>query len=216
MKKNKLLILTALKAEASPFIEHYNLRKKEFIESKFIYYGGTITLIITGVGKTNVQNTLQSYCSQEKIKQHDFIINIGVAGASANLGKIRDLFFINKIISDTGGTVYPNLLYKHDMNEASLTTVNNPVVDGNDTYDELVDMEALEIWNILTSIVPNDRFIFLKVISDYMDNKCLNIKSFEKLATNILTYQLNPITNLLHILQEIEINDHSALNENEK
>ena len=108
------------------------------------------------------------------------------------------------------------ILYKHDMNEASLTTVNNPVVDGNDTYDELVDMEALEIWNILKSMIPNDRFIFLKVISDYMENKCLNIKSFEKLATKILTYQLIPITNLLNILQEIEINDHSALNINEK
>ena len=93
------------------------------------------------------------------------------------------------------------------MNEASLTTVNNPVVDGNDTYDELVDMEALEIWNILTSIVPNDRFIFLKVISDYMDNKCLDLKSFNKLATNIIIYQLIPITKLLNTLQGIEIID---------
>ena len=127
------------------------------------------------------------------------------------------MFLIKKIISETDGPAYySNILFKHGMNEASLTTVNNPVVDGNETYDGLVDMEALEIWNILKSIIPNDRFIFLKVISDYMDNKCLNIKSFGKLATNILTYQLNPITNLLHILQEIEINDHSALNENKK
>ena len=81
---------------------------------------------------------------------------------------------------------------------------------------EMVDMEALEIWNILKSIIPNDRFLFLKVISDYMDNKCLNIKSFEKKATKFLTYQLNPIRNLLNILQEIEINDHSALNKNDK
>ncbi len=204
MKKIKLLILTALKAEASPFIEHYNLRKKEFIESKFIYYGGPITLLITGVGKTNTQNTLQSYCSQEKIIQHDFIINVGVAGASASLGKIGDLFFINKIIGDTGGTAYPNILYKYDLNESSLTTVNNPVVDGNNTFDDLVDMEALYIWNILTSIVPNDRFIFLKVISDYMDNKCLDIKSFNKLATNMISYQLIPITRILNTLQRIE------------
>ena len=204
MKKNKLLILTALKAEASPIIEHYKLRKKEFIESKFIYYSKTITLLITGVGKTNVQSTLETYCSQEKIIQHDFIINVGVAGASASLGKIGDLFFINKIIGDTGGTAYPNLLYKYDLNESSLTTVNNPVVDGNNTFDDLVDMEALYIWNILTSIVPNDRFIFLKVISDYMDNKCLDIKSFNKLANNMISYQLIPITRILNTLQRIE------------
>ena len=207
MKKNKLLILTALKAEASPFIEYYKLRKKEFIGSKFIYYSKTIALLITGVGKTNVQNTLESYCSQEKIIRHNFIINVGVAGASASLGKIGDLFFINKIIGDTDETAYPNLLYKYDMNEASLTTVNNPVVDGSDTYDELVDMEALEIWNILTSIVPNDRFIFLKVISDYMDNKFLDIKSFNKLATNMISSQLIPITRILNTLQGIEIID---------
>ena len=64
MKKNKLLILTALKAEASPFIDHYKLRKKEFIGSKFIYYSKTIALLITGVGKTNVQNTLESYIQE--------------------------------------------------------------------------------------------------------------------------------------------------------
>ena len=127
------------------------------------------------------------------------------------------MFLIKKIISKTGGPAYySNLLFKHGMNETSLTTVNNPVVDGNETYDGLVDMEALGIWNILKSIIPNDRFIFLKVISDYMDNKCLNIKSFEKKATKILIYQLNPIRNLLNILQEIVINDHSALNKNEK
>ena len=217
MTKNRLLILTALKAEASPFIQHYKLRKKGFIGSKPLYYGGTITLLITGVGNTNVQNTLQNYCNQQQIKQHDFIVNIGVAGGNADLGKIGELFFINKIICETDGPAYyPNDLFKHGINAASLTTVKNPVVDGNVTYDGLVDMEALEIWNILKSIIPNDRFIFLKVISDYMDNKCLNIKNFEKLATKILTYQLIPITNLLNILQEIGINDHSALNKNEK
>ena len=56
----------------------------------------------------------------------------------------------------------------------------------------------------------------LNWLIDYMDNKCLNIKSFEKKATKYLTYQLNPIRNLLNILQEIEIYDHSALNKNEK
>ena len=217
MTKNKLLILTALKAEATPFIQHYKLKKKEFIESKSLYYSGTITLLITGIGNTNVQNTLQNYCNQKQIKQHDFIVNIGVAGGNADLGKIGELFFINKIICETDGPAYyPNDLFKHGINVASLTTVKNPVVDGNVTYDGLVDMEALGIWNILKSIIPNDRFIFLKVISDYMDNKCLNIKSFEKKATKYLTYQLNPIRNLLNILQEIEINDHSALNTNEK
>ena len=208
MTKNKLLILTALKAEATPFIQHYKLRKKEFIESKSLYYSETITLLITGIGNTNVQNTLQNYCNQKQIKQHDFIVNIGVAGGSADLGKIGDLFLIKKIISETGGPAYySNILFKHGMNEASLTTVNNPVVDGNETYDGLVDMEALGIWNILKSIIPNDRFIFLKVISDYMDNKCLDLKSFNKLATNIIIYQLIPITKLLNTLQGIEIID---------
>ena len=208
MTKNRLLILTALKAEASPFIQHYKLRKKGFIGSKPLYYGGTITLLITGVGNTNVQNTLQNYCNQQQIKQHDFIVNIGVAGGNADLGKIGELFFINKIICETDGPAYyPNDLFKHGINAASLTTVKNPVVDGNVTYDGLVDMEALEIWNILKSIIPNDRFIFLKVISDYMDNKCLDLKSFNKLATNIIIYQLIPITKLLNTLQGIEIID---------
>ena len=85
MTKNRILILTALKAEASPLIQHYRLRKKEFIESRSLYCGRSITLLITGVGNTNVQNTLQNYCNQQQIRQHDYIVNIGVAGGNACL-----------------------------------------------------------------------------------------------------------------------------------
>ena len=42
-------------------------------------------------------------------------------------------------------TYYPNILFKHGMNESSLTTVKYPVVDGHGTYDGLVDMEASNI-----------------------------------------------------------------------
>ena len=215
MTKNRILILTALKAEASPLIQYYRLRKKEFIESRSLYCGRSITLLITGVGNTNVQNTLQNYCNQQQIRQHDYIVNIGVAGGNADLGKIGDLFFINKIICEKEGTTYyPNVLFKHGINEASLTTVKNPVVDGNDKYDGLVDMEAMEIRKILKSIIPNDRFIFLKIISDYMDNKCFNIKSFKKLATDIFTNKMSQITNVLNILQRINLNDHPYVNKN--
>ena len=65
-------------------------------------------------------------------------------------------------------------------------------------------------------MIPNHRLIFLKVISDYMDNKYLNFKTFEKLATDILTNQLIPITNFLYILQEIKLNDTTTVSENEK
>ncbi len=217
MTKNRLLILTALKAEATPFIRHYSLRKKDIIESKPLYYSGTVTLLITGVGKRNVKNTLQNYYNRHKIKQHDFIVNIGVAGGNTDLGKIGDLFFINKITDEMDiASYYPNVLFKHGMNESSLTTVKYPVVDGHGTYDGLVDMEASEIWNVFRTMIPNHRLIFLKVTSDYMDNKYLNFKTFEKLATDILTNQLTPITNFLYILQETKLNDTTTVSENEK
>ena len=93
MTKNNLLILTALKAEATPFIQHYRLRKKKLIDDKFIYHRETITLLITGIGKTNVQRTIRNYCNQYKIKQHVFVVNIGSAGGNPDLYKIGDLFF---------------------------------------------------------------------------------------------------------------------------
>ena len=217
MTKNNLLILTALKAEATPFIQHYKLRKKKLIDDKFIYHRETITLLITGIGKTNVQRTIRNYCNQYKIKQHVFVVNIGSAGGNPDLYKIGDLFFINKITDEMDiATYYPNILFKHGMNESSLTTVKYPVVDGHGTYDGLVDMEASEIWNIFRTMIPNHRLIFLKVTSDYMDNKYLNFKTFEKLATDILTNQLTPITNFLYILQEIKLNDNTTVGENEK
>jgi hypothetical protein len=77
-------------------------------------------------------------------------------------------------------------------------------------------MEASGIWEVFTSKIPVHRLIFLKVISDFMDIKYIKFEVFEKLVTKILKDQLKPITNLLNLLLDIELNDSPTLRENEK
>lgn len=216
MKKNNILILTALKAEAIPFIHHFKLKREENSKDVSVYSTKNIHLLNTGVGKKYVQKTIRNYSNIHKLKHKLFIVNIGTAGGNPGACKIGDLFFINKITDEISGSAYyPDVLFKHGMAESSLTTVENPAVDGYGKYDSLVDMEASVIWGAFTSKIPVNRLIFLKVISDFMDIKYMKFEVFEKLVTKKLKNQLNPITNLLNILQEIELNDNPSFGENE-
>jgi|TARA_Y100000031_G_C8219985_1_gene385397 Asp-tRNA(Asn)/Glu-tRNA(Gln) amidotransferase C subunit len=216
MKKNNLLILTALKAEAIPIIHYYGLKKKEYSKYISVYSTENINLLITGVGKTNVQKTIRNFCNIHNLEQKLFTVNIGSAGGNPDHCKIGDIFLINKITDENNRTsFYPDVLFKHGMEEFSLTTVKNPAINGHRKYDSLVDMEASAIWNLFKSRIPVHRMLFIKVISDFMNIQNKKFEDFEKLVVEILNNQLKHITNLVSILQNVDLNDIPTFSKNE-
>ncbi len=75
------IIITALRDEASPIIDFYNLSRDTKQSDLKVYANNKYSLLITGVGRKKVSDTLPIYL--KRIYNPDSIlINIGIAGGN--------------------------------------------------------------------------------------------------------------------------------------
>jgi hypothetical protein len=212
MKPSKIIILTALKSEAEPLIKHFELMRL----SQSIFYRNQIALLITGVGDSNVRNSLQSHLQNVNFNHNSFFVNIGVAGGKPDIGLIGDCFLINKLSHETNDFPnYPDILIKHNFKECSLTTVQSPVINGHENFLGLVDMEATTIWSTLKSKVQPHQIIFLKVISDYMSFSKDEIKNFHPLTKKLIQEHLPSFSKFIKTLMTIKFSTKTELSDEE-
>lgn len=195
------IILSALKAEAIPLINYYKLVPNNSIGLQ-MYKNDLLTILITGVGKKNVNKALKEYLKKSKNIEEAKFINIGIAGGVKGNCKIGEMFFINKVFDDYLEVDYniktgkrPNILENH------VTTVFEPILNNGQGREGLVDMEAYEICSVLSDFNQLNKVIIIKIVSDFMDSdtKYLNSKQIQKLIKK----------NLYDI--DIFLNDNSKL-----
>ena len=195
------IILSALKAEAIPLINYYKLVPNNSIGLQ-MYNNNLFTLLVTGVGKKNVNKTLKEYLKKSKNIEEVQFINIGVAGGVKGNCKIGEMFFINKVFDDYLEVDYniktgnrPNIL------ENRVTTVFEPILNNGQGREGLVDMEAYEICSVLSDFNQLNKVTIIKIVSDFMDSdtKYLSSKQIRKLIEK----------NLFDI--DIFLNDNSKL-----
>ena len=187
-------ILTALKAESQPLINHFNLNRDTSFQFP-VFKNNDLYLVGIGVGKKNIRNRIETFLNQKPPDLIQFI-NIGIAGGNPKSTKIGGSYLLHKIKDETTGkTYYPDILIKHNLEEISLVTVENVISDGEGVYKGLVDMEASEIFKICSSLVPVHRLAFLKIVSDFMNNEFEQniVHSISKL----ISHQLNSIESFL-------------------
>lgn len=195
------IILSALKAEAIPLIKYYKLVHNNSIGLQ-MYRNDLFTILITGVGKKNVNKTLKEYLKKTKNIEQAKLINIGIAGGVKGNCKIGEMFFIDKVFDDYSEVDYniktcnrPNLLKNR------VTTVFEPVLNSGQKRRGLVDMEAHEICTVLSDFNYLNKVTIIKIVSDFMDldAKYLSSKQIQKLIEK----------NLVDI--DIFLNDNSKL-----
>ncbi|MDE6568236.1 MAG: spore photoproduct, partial [Lachnospiraceae bacterium] len=142
-----IYLFTALYAEADLFIKKYHLEKnlentrfQEFYQEE---YG--IRLTITGVGEIAAASAVSSVCSIYKPMKGDILLNIGTC---AHLAGKEGVFLCNKIIEQaTGKTFYPDLLYRHTLQEETIVTGMQPYnQEEHIRHGNLYDMEAAAIY----------------------------------------------------------------------
>ena len=187
-------ILTALKAESQPLINHFNLKRDTSFQFP-VFKNNNLYLVGLGFGKKNIRNRIETFLNQNNPDLIQFI-NIGIAGGNPKSTKIGGSYLLHKIKDETTGkTYYPDILIKHNFEEISLVTVESVISDGEGIYKGLVDMEASEIFKICSSLVPVHRIAFVKIVSDYM-----NIE-FEEIMVHhiskLISHQLNSIESFL-------------------
>ena len=177
------IILSALKAEAIPLINYYKLVPNNSIGLQ-MYMNDLFAILITGVGKKNVNKTLKDYLKKSKNIEETEFINIGIAGGVKGNCIIGEMFFINKVFDDYLEVNYniktgniPNILENH------VTTVFEPILNNGQEREGLVDMEAYEICSVLSDFNQLNKVTIIKIVSDFMDSdtKYLSSKQIRKL-----------------------------------
>ena len=177
------IILSALKAEAIPLINYYKLVPNNSIGLQ-MYKNDLFTILITGVGKKNVNKALKKYLKKFKNIEEANFINIGIAGGVKGNCKIGEMFFINKVFDD-----YLEVDYnikpgnRPNISENRVTTVFEPILNNGQDREGLVDMEAYEICSILSDFNQLNKVTIIKIVSDFMDSdtKYLSSKQIRKL-----------------------------------
>jgi len=169
-KTNEINIVVAMKREATPLINYWDLKKnsKKFYSNK----KKKINLIISGIGKKRAEKAT-TYLA-EKTNNNSFFLNVGIAGHKNY--KLGEIILISKITDNKNKySWYPSLLWKTKIKKKPLITVAFPKIRY--TTDHLYDMEAAGFFKGARNFVGPEKVQCIKIVSDNKDSSILNISS---------------------------------------
>ena len=165
-----LYIVTALYIEAKPLILSFNLKKDNSYTKFQVFSNEDVKLIISGTGKVKSATALTYLISKEDIKKNDYIANIGFVASNKN-SQLGDIVYVSKIQNAYSDfDFYPEMIYKHNFLEGSLTTFDN-IVEKKIENIEYIDMEAYGFFQTASIFFKKDKIMVLKIVSDILKNK---------------------------------------------
>lgn len=211
-----LYIVTALYIEAKPLISLFNLKKDNTYTKFQVFSNENIKLIISGTGKIKSATALTYLISNKDIKENDYIINIGFIANSNNSSQLGDIVYISKIqnaYSDT--TFYPEMIYKHNFLEGSLTTFDK-IIENKIENIEYIDMEAYGFFQTASIFFKKDKIIVLKIISDILKEKVKDRILFDFKDDNLFNESYKKIYDFLLKFINIPDNNKNNFNNNEQ
>ena len=114
-----IYIITAMYAEAHPFITRFQL-KKDLSHTRFQVFLSKdmdLCLVISGTGSVPAAATVSSICTEYGAGPDDFLLHAGICAQMYNEKepscRTGHIFLCNKIREQvTGRTFYPDLLYR--------------------------------------------------------------------------------------------------------
>lgn len=163
-----LYIVCALYEEAKIIIEKYNL--KNINDKNFrIYESNGIRLIISGIGKINSAIATTYFLNTFNFTYNDIILNIGYVGTNNREYNIGDRFLINNIFDvATNKNFYLDMIYKINIREESVATVDKILIQNVESDYKLFDMEASAFYFSCNKFIKRDNIFVVKIISDYI------------------------------------------------
>lgn len=176
---SQFLFIFALEAEAKSIIKNLKNKKKVLIGKTFYYKGfiaeKKILLIITGMGKENIINHIQSIVNIENI---DLFISMGISGALNKDYKCGDSFEQNEITYNNKS--YQLSIRLSDINEnlsnsikqARGLTVDRIIEDPKEKLKlnaDIIDMETYHILELSKEL--NKPLLSLRTVLDEYDEQ---------------------------------------------
>ncbi len=193
-------IVTAYHTEAVPIIDYFRLKKQSMhtVFDTFVNDTESIRLTICGLGKLNASAAVMYAANTPPFSDSYCWLNIGIAGHhSMHTGTIT---IANKIIDyGNGQTWYPQIIFKSELTQTPLMTVDVPSEDY--SPDFAVDMEASGYYSSAIKISTCEMIHCLKVISD---NKHNSFKSLNKQKIiSLIQTNIPEIETILHNLTKL-------------
>ncbi len=156
-----LTIITALKSEAVPLIDHYRLAKQTGQQGFHLYQSDTLDLIVCGIGARRVKKALNAYHQSAGDDLPKRWLNIGSAG-TLDL-PIGSLVWVNTVAGQVIG-------FPDDMPSGpSIDVVSLSAPSDQYLAKVLFDMEAQQCLESITQFsreYVSEDFFCAKVISD--------------------------------------------------
>ncbi len=210
-----IYFVVAMRAEASPIIEAYKMKKSMENHPFELFVGAESRLIISGVGFVHASTVCAYLAATFKPSPHDIMVNIGVCGTHDHMIPKGELFLCNKIIdSMTSRAFYPDLLFAHAFREGTLmsaaSVVTSPPVGC--TEATLFDMEGAYVWQTATCFFPSHAIFVFKVVSDFLATEGVTKESVQRL----LQERIHKVQRWLTAVQAHPCTDTFAFNEREQ
>ena len=168
---SKILIHTTSIIEANPIIDFFNLKELENPQQIKIYSNDDILLIISGVSRDLIVQSLDYVFKKYSISK---AFDLSIASCSDGSIALGTLFCTNRFI---GG-----------LNFANVTTVEKPLETDEELETLLVDKQAQFFSQICKENIKD--FYVLKIVADYFDEvEPTNEKIFELINNSILKWK---------------------------
>lgn len=171
-----IYIFTALYCEAQVLMKRLHLKKvvENTYFQQFANESSRILLTITGVGEIAAASAVSSVCTRRPPECQDFLLNIGICAGTT---RPDGIYLIHKLVEQASGkTFYPDILYRHEFQEAGIVTGSVPweknsekstiETFANESNMQLYDMEAAAVYQAGAYFFGPHQMIFLKVVSD--------------------------------------------------
>ena len=195
-----LHIICALKHEARPLVEHFQLIH-DGGSKEFITYGNQVSglsLTVTGTGLDAAAHGTAFVIAYHNAGVNDAWLNIGIAG-HASLPVGTPVLVTRVLSQDDNRTWMPVINFPHDLDTSDLLTVSQTVSEY--ARGRMYDMEAAGFFQEASASGTPDRVHCLKIISDNRDHPAENVSAV--MVRQLITQNLRAIEFVINKLKQI-------------
>ena len=189
-----LHIICALKPEARPLLEYFDLRPLADVVSIYRNPQAHISLTLSGIGKSAAAAAVARTRDHFKADRTHAWLNLGIAGhAGLPLGQA----VIIKKVTDaaSGQTWFPSRVFTTALPAHDLLTLDQP---GDKYREELFDMECAGFFRAASGCATLELVSSLKIISDNADQPMDGINP--DLVSRLMTQNLPVVEEIIQQL----------------
>lgn len=193
-------IVTALACEANPIIQHYRLKKEKQNYAFPIYTNDTITLIISGIGRTTAACAVGYMQALHNTTEPLAWFNVGIAGHKTR--ELGEGFLAHRITDAASGQrFYPFFTFDTPCITDEVISVDQAETEYAD--NAAYDMEAAGFYTAAMRFSTCELVHSFKVISDNLQESSANVT--KQLGEQLIGNHLSLIDDVVKTIQQLQL-----------